>query len=329
MRNLITDVPGITVGNVEDTKVATGVTAVIFDRTAVASVRHGGGAPGSRDTTLLETDMTQSGIDAIVLSGGSLFGLDAAGGVLSHLRGQRRGFILAGINIPIVSQSIVFDLVNGGDKAWGHKPPYWDLGLEAARRAGADFALGSVGGGYGATTANLKGGLGSASMITESGYTVGAIVIVNAIGMTTVGSGPHFWAAPYERNGEFGGLGWPAPLPEDALRLRVKGDGPATTIAVVATDAVLTKAEAKRMAIMADDGLGKAVRPAHASFDGDTVYGAATGRKPLANPPRDISEIGLAAGDCLARACARAIYEATALPFAGALPAWRDRFGRP
>ncbi|HRJ69218.1 MAG TPA: P1 family peptidase [Beijerinckiaceae bacterium] len=327
MRNLITDVPGVSVGNVEDEKVATGVTAVIFDKTAVCSVRHGGGAPGSRDTTLLETDMTQQGIDAVVLSGGSLFGLDAAGGVLSHLREQGRGFMLAGITIPIVSQSIVFDLVNGGDKAWGHKPPYWNLGIEAARRAGKDFALGSAGGGYGATTANLKGGLGSASMVTASGYTVGAIVIVNAIGMATIGDTPHFWAAPYEQNREFGGLGWPAAIPDAALALRVKGDAPATTIALVATDALLTKAEAKRIAIMADDGLGKAIRPAHAAFDGDTIYAASTGRKVMANPMRDLTEIGLAAGDCLARAIARGVYEATALPFPGALPAWKDRFG--
>ena len=327
MRNLITDVPGVSVGNVEDEQVATGVTAIIFDQTAIASVRHGGGAPGSRDTTLLETDMTQQGVDAIVLSGGSLFGLDAAGGVLSHLRSQRRGFILAGITIPIVSQSIIFDLVNGGNKAWGHKPPYWEMGLDAARRAGPDFALGSVGGGYGATTANLKGGLGSASMVTDSGYTVGAIAIVNAIGMATIGDTPHFWAAPYERDGEFGGIGWPASIPDAALRLRVKGDAPATTIAVVATDAILTKAEAKRIAIMADDGLGKAIRPAHAAFDGDTVYAASTGRKALANPLRDLSEIGLAAGDCLARAIARGVYEARALLFPGSLPAWKDRFG--
>ena len=231
--------------------------------------------------------------------------------------------------MPIVSGAILFDLLNGGDKDWGRMPPYADLAYQAALDAGDSFKLGTVGAGYGATTANLKGGLGSASALTPSGFTVGAVVAVNAIGAATMGDGPHFWAAPYELGSEFGGLGMPSLPSPDALRLRVKGDAPATTIACVATDAVITKAQARRLAIMANDGLSHAIRPAHAPIDGDTVFFAGTGRQPLGdNMLRDVTEIGVAAADCLARAVARGIHAAKALPFAGALPSWGDRFGR-
>lgn len=326
--NLITDVPGVRVGNAVDARVATGVTVILLDAPNVASGVVRGGAPGGRDTALLEPEMAVPGVDAVVLSGGSLFGLDAAGGVVNYLRQQGIGIKIGNAAIPIASQAITFDLMNGGDKSWGRKPPYWDLGWEAAERASAGaFPLGTQGGGYGATTANLKGGLGSASMTTRSGFAVGAIAVVNAVGTATIGDGPHFWAAPYERGHEFGGRGLPAPIPPDALALRMKGGGPpSTTVALVVTDAVLTKSQAKRLAIMADDGLARAIRPAHAPMDGDTVIAAALLRKPLQNEAIDLTEIGLAAADCLARAIARGVYEATALPFAGALPAWRDKF---
>jgi L-aminopeptidase/D-esterase-like protein len=328
--NLITDVPGISVGHAEDAAVATGVTAILLEGANVASGTTRGGAPGGRDTALLEPEMTVQGLDAVVLSGGSLFGLDAAGGVVSSLRARGKGLIIGTARVPIVSQAITFDLLNGGNKDWGRMPPYWELGWRAAEAAaGTAFALGTVGGGYGATTATLKGGLGSASATTSSGFAVGAIVVVNAVGSATVGDGPHFWAAPYERNGEFGGLGMPASLPAGALHMRIKGLAPpSTTIAFVATDAVMTKAQAKRLALMADDGLSRAIRPAHAPMDGDTVIAAAMLRKPMRDEPIDLTEIGLVAADCLARAAARAVYEATALPFAGALPAWRDKFAK-
>jgi L-aminopeptidase/D-esterase-like protein len=326
--NLITDVAGLRVGHAHDARVASGVTVILIDRDNVASGVTRGGAPGSRDTTCLEPEMTVQGIDAIVLSGGSLFGLDAAGGVVNALRGKGIGFRIGGIYVPIAVQAITFDLVNGGDKAWGRKPPYWDLGWQATEAASPGvFALGSVGGGYGVTTATLKGGVGSASAVTPSGFTIGAIVLVNAVGSATIGDGPHFWAAPYEVGAEFGGRGLPAHITPDDLRLRMKGGGPpSTTIALVATDAVMTKAEAKRLAHMADDGLARAVRPAHAPMDGDTVITVAMCAKPMTHPAH-LTELGLAAGDVLARAIARGVYEATALPFAGALPAWRDRFG--
>ncbi|MBX9740110.1 MAG: P1 family peptidase [Beijerinckiaceae bacterium] len=327
MRNLITDVAGLRVGNATDMALASGVTALLFDGPAVASIAIGGGAPGTRDTSLLEPGMTVETVDALVLSGGSAFGLDAMGGVQAFLREQGRGFPVRDIRVPIVPGAILFDLLNGGDKAWGRHSPYRDLGYEAAVAAGLDFDLGSCGAGTGATTVDVKGGLGSASAATPAGFTVGALVAVNAIGSGLVGPGPHFWAAPYERDGEFGGRGWPASMP-DLSNAAVKGTAPEnTTIAIVATDAALTRAQAKRMAMMAQDGMGRALRPAHAAFDGDLVMSAATGARMVAPEPGDLVDIGVAAADCLARAIARALYEARALPFAGALPAWRDLFG--
>ncbi len=328
--NLLTDIPGLKVGHAHDERVATGVTVVLIETDNVASGVTRGGAPGSRDTALLEPEMTRQAIDAVVLSGGSLFGLDAAGGVVNNLRARGVGFRIGSVNVPIAVQAITFDLLNGGDKSWGRKPPYWDLGWQAtdAARAG-DFSLGSVGGGYGVTTATLKGGVGSASVVTASGFRVAAIVVVNAVGTTTVGDSAHFWAAPYEVGTEFGGRGLPQHFSADDLRLRMKGGGPpSTTIALVATDAVMTKAEAKRLAHMADDGLARAVRPAHAPMDGDTVIAVATLTKPMTHAAH-LTEIGMAAGDCLARAIARGVFEATALPFERALPSWRDRFGGP
>ena len=162
-RNLLTDVAGISVGHADDARLGSGVTAIVFDRPAVASVSILGGAPGSRDTELLAPHNTVSAVDAIVLSGGSAFGLDAAGGVQAALREQGRGLRVGTALVPIVPQAIVFDLANGGDKDWGVFSPYRDLGYAAARAIGREFALGSVGGGMGATTATVKGGLGSAS----------------------------------------------------------------------------------------------------------------------------------------------------------------------
>ena len=327
-RNAITDVAGVSVGQAEDRRVATGVTAVIFDAPATASIAVGGGAPGLRDAALLEPGMLVDQVDAIVLSGGSAFGLDAPGGVQAVLRGQGRGFRVRDARVPIVPGAILFDLLNGGDKAWDDEPLYWQLGRAAAQRASLDVALGSVGAGLGATTANLKGGIGTASSITRSGFIVGAIAAVNAIGSATIGSGPHFWAAPFEQGEEFGGHGWPQALPADALAIRIKGAALVnTTIAVVATDAALTKAECKRLAVMAQDGLAKALRPTHAAMDGDTVFAAATARAAPPPTPVDLVEIGTLAADCVARAIARGIYEADSLPFPGALPSWRDRFG--
>lgn len=327
MRNLITDVPGLRVGHAHDAGLASGVTTVVFDTPATASISIQGGAPGVRDTALLEPEMTVEGVDALVLSGGSGFGLDSVGGVQAALRQQGRGFQVGRYRIPIVPGAILFDLGNGGDKNWDRMPPYWELGFASLSAAGLDFALGTAGAGFGATTADLKGGVGSASAVTRTGYLVGALVAVNALGQTTVGDGPHFWAAPFERGQEFGGLGTPGDW-STTTDLRVKGHVPEnTTIAVVATDAPLTKAQCKRLAVMAHDGMARAIRPSHAALDGDLVFAAATARAAEIPTVRQLTEIGSLAADCLARAIARAVYEAAALPFADALPSWRDRFG--
>lgn len=329
--NLITDVAGLRVGNAHDPALASGVTAILVDRPNVASVHVGGGAPGSRDTTLLEPEMTVEGVDAVVLAGGSAFGLDAAGGVMGHLRDRGRGLAVGSAVVPIVVQAIVFDLLNGGDKGWRRQPPYWDLGWLAAECAATGrFDLGTAGGGYGATTATLKGGLGSASIVTPSGFSVAALAVVNAVGSATIGNEPNFWAAPYEIDAEFGGLGMPPHSSASSLPLRMKGGLPppsSTTIALVATDAILTKAQAKRLAIMADDGLARSLRPSHASMDGDTVFAVATQRRPLTLEPVQLTEIGQAAADCLARSVARGVFEATALPFPGSPGDWRSQFG--
>lgn len=327
-RNLITDVPGLSVGHAEDERIGSGATVVLFDRPAVASIAVHGGAPGLRDCALLEPEMTVEKVDAITLSGGSVFGLDTMGGVVACLREAGRGFAVRDVNVPIVPGAVLFDLLNGGDKGWGREPVYWHIGYRAAAAAAAEFRLGSVGAGLGATTADLKGGLGSASDITSSGFLVGALVAVNALGQATIGDGPQFWAAPFEKGTEFGSLGWPATFDQGVPKIRIKGDAPEnTTIGIVATDAALTKAQAKRLAVMAHDGMAQALRPAHAALDGDTIFSAATGT--ALEPPslRDLTEIGALAAECIARAIARAIYEATPLPFDGALPSWKQKFG--
>jgi D-aminopeptidase len=327
-RNDITDVAGIRVGHADDARLGSGVTAILFDRPAAAAVDVRGGAPGTRETDLLDAHRTVAQIDAVVLSGGSAFGLDSSAGVQAWLRAQGRGFAIGDIRVPIVCGAALFDLLNGGDKGWGKFPPYRDLGYAAAAAADLDCRLGTAGAGFGATVFGLKGGLGSASAQTRDGFTIGAIVAVNACGSVTVGASRHFWAAPFEQDREFGGCGFPQSVPPDALVPHAKGrPGENTTIALVATDAALDKAQCHQVAVMAQDGLSRAIYPIHTTLDGDTVFAAATGSRPLTAPVSEISEIGAIAANVLARAVARGVYEATALPFPGTPPAWRDRFG--
>jgi D-aminopeptidase len=326
MKNLITDVPGLKVGNAEDARIASGTTAIVFDAPAAAGFAVPGGSPALRDTGLLKPEMTVAGIDAFVLSGGSVFGLDAPGGAIAWLHAQGRGFAVGPARAPIVPSAALFDLDNGGDKDWGRRPPYFDLGWAAAEAAGLDFKLGSVGAGLGATICDLKGGLGSASAISSKGFVVGALAAVNAAGKATRGSSPRFWAAAYERGAEFGELGEGA-LPDDAFVFALKSDDRVnTTLAIVATDAPLDKAQATRLATMATAGFALALRPAHAPSDGDVVFAAATARSALAFEQRDLAEIGALAAECLARAIARGVYEATPLQFAGAKPSWKQKW---
>jgi L-aminopeptidase/D-esterase-like protein len=332
--NLITDVAGVRVGHADDRRLGSGTTTIVFDEPAIAAIDIRGGGPGTREGALLDPTATVERIDAIALSGGSAFGLDAASGVQAWLREQGRGFAVRGARVPIVPGAILFDLLSGGDKEWGRFPPYRELGYSAAMAAagaiaaGGDVALGSVGAGLGATTVNLKGGVGSASAVTRDGLTVGALAVVNAAGSTVIGDGPWFWAAPFEQDAEFGGRGLPSRFPADALAFRTKGGATtSTTLAVVVTDAALSRAQAKRLAVMAQTGLARAIYPVHTPLDGDIVFAATTGRRTLGDPLRGLSELGTVAANALARAVARGVFAAHALPFPDALPSWHDRFG--
>ena len=336
MKNLLTDIAGVRVGHADDARLASGVTAVLFDKPAVAAIDVRGGGPGTREGALLDLANSVERIDAVAMAGGSAFGLEAGGGVQAWLAGQGRGFAVRGAIIPIVPGAIIFDLLNGGDKGWGRFAPYRDLGYTAAaaaaRNTDKNFALGSVGAGLGATTANFKGGLGSASAATPSGVQVAALAVVNAVGTVTVGDGPWFWAAPFELDGEYGDRGLPPSFDPDMLKMRSKGAAAATpventTLVVVVTDAVLTRPQAKRLAMIAQTGFARAIYPVHAPLDGDIVFAAATGEKPI-DPLFGLTELGMVAANVVARAIARGVYEATALPFPDALPAWKDRFGQ-
>ncbi|MCM2398348.1 P1 family peptidase [Rhizobium sp. S95] len=328
LTNLLTDIDGISVGHTTDLALGSGVTAIVFDEPAVASGTVLGGAPGGRETALLDPSMVVEAVDALVLSGGSAFGLDAAGGVQAGLRSIGRGFQVGNTRVPIVPQAILMDLLNGGNKDWGLQSPYRDMGYEAFKAAAkGPFELGTVGAGTGATTATVKGGLGSASAETSSGHRIAAIVAVNAMGSATIGTGRHFWSAPFEQDSEFGGNGMPQDFTASDIALRAKGVNlTATTIGAVVTDAVLTKAQAHRLSIMAHDGLARAVLPAHLPADGDTIFAAATRARPLTDLA-SFMELCHLATIVMARAIARGVYEATALPVENAQPAWRDRFG--
>ena len=323
-RNLITDVPGVLVGNAADDSLKSGATVLTSDRPFVAAVHVMGGAPGTRETDLLAPENTVADIDALVLSGGSAFGLDAAAGVAEGLRNAGRGFLTGSVRIPIVPAAIILDIGRSGGKTDWDEPPWRALGRRALAVASADFRLGTEGAGTGATSANLKGGLGSASAVLESGICVGALAVANPIGQVTVGSGAEFWAAPFEQGDEFGGRGLAA-LPGTPPPTKVEPQG-ATAIAVVATDLALTKSEAKRMAVMAHDGIARAVVPSHTPFDGDLVFAASTGRVQSDSVALDMIRVGHAAASCLARAIARAVYEATPAP-GDSRPTWRQKFG--
>jgi D-aminopeptidase len=329
-RNLITDVAGVRVGHAQDARLGSGVTAIVFEEPAVASIDVRGGGPGTREADMLEPAATVDRIDGIALSGGSAFGLEAGAGMQAWLRERGRGFAVGTARVPIVPGAILFDLLAGGDKDWGRFAPYRDLGYAAAANAAAEFALGSVGAGLGATTVDLKGGIGSAAAMTAGGLAVGALAAVNAAGSAVINGGPWFWAAPFELAAEFGGLGLPAAMPPDALRHRTKGSQrESTTLVVVATDAALTKGQARRLAVMAQTGLARSIYPVHTPLDGDVVFAAATGRKPLADPLLSLSELGTCAANAVARAVARAVFTASALPFGAAMACWQDRFASP
>ena len=330
-RNLLTDVPGILVGSSEDHDVRSGVTVVLPEERSVCGVDVRGGAPGTRETDAGDPSCLVDEVDAVVLSGGSAFGLDAASGVMGWLAQRGRGYAIGRtVRVPIIPSAILFDLTNGGDKNWGDVPPYRKLGATACDRVGKDFALGNAGAGLGATVSfaggdQFNGGLGSASFITEAvsrpPITVAALAAVNPVGNVLMPGTDVFWAWPFEQAGEFGsrlpGSHQVTPPIDDRFPGEVAGN---TTLVVVATDAVLTKAEAKRVAIMAHDGIARAIRPVHTPYDGDTVFVLATGKVPLSDPVADLARIGSLAADCTTRSIARGVYEADDL---SGIPSYR------
>jgi len=327
LNNLITDVPGLAVGNAKDDSLKSGVTVLTAESPFLAAVDVMGGAPGTRETDCLAPDKLVNDVDAIVLAGGSAFGLDAASGVTDALAEKGRGFRVGPVTVPIVPAAIVFDLINGGEKQWTQNP-YSQLGRKALSCAQTEFELGTHGAGTGATTATLKGGLGSASVVLPSGHTVGALVVANPHGSPVVPGTNHFWAAPFEVDNEFGGLGvcthsdpLHEPKNEKLAAYEAKTN---TTIGIVATDATLDKAQAKRFAVAAQDGLARSIVPSHTLFDGDLLFGVSTRQQPLGDDATVMQmALGHAAALCMSRAIARAVYMAEAAPN-DTLPTWRS-----
>ena len=327
-RNLITDIAGIRVGNAHDARIKSGTTVLVADKPFRCAVDVMGGAPGTRETDLLMPDRMVQEVDALVLSGGSAFGLDAASGVADALAKQGRGFSVGPVHVPIVPAAILFDLINGGEKVWDENP-YRALGEQALAGATEDFDIGSAGAGFGATAARVKGGLGSASLVLPNGITIGALVAANPTGQVTMGDSRHFWAAPFEIGDEFGGLGArpeSVPFAESAFTKRDSLEALRnTTIAIVATDATMTKAQLKRMAVAAQDGMAHAISPSHTLVDGDLVFALSTAAVGEATDDLTSLEIGHAAAACLARAIARAAYSARPEP-GDILPTWRETY---
>ncbi|MEE9336111.1 MAG: P1 family peptidase [Granulosicoccaceae bacterium] len=326
-RNLITDVPGVRVGHAHDKIIKTGCTVVVAEQPFVAAVDVMGGAPGTRETDCLDPGRLVTNIDALVLSGGSAFGLDAASGVADALRAAGKGFSIGPVTVPIVPAAIIFDLLNGGDKTWTNNP-YRDLGVEALTETRRDFELGSVGAGYGASCANLKGGLGSASLVLPSGYTVGALVVANPHGSAVVPDGKEFWAAPYEVDKEYGGFGCgdsqPLRMPSNEKMAAYEAMAN-TTLVIVATDAVLNKSQSQRLAVASQDGIARAITPAHTQYDGDLVFAMSTGTREIVDAQRDFVALGHAAAICVSRSIARAVFMAQAMP-GDILPSWAQQF---
>jgi L-aminopeptidase/D-esterase-like protein len=328
-RNLITDIAGIRVGNAENWLALSGTTVILPDAPTVAAIEISGGAPGSRETAVLDPANLVEHVHAVVLSGGSVFGLDAAGSVTIELSRRGIGFTFGTqpVPCPVVPSAVLFDIMNGGAKWPDATPPYHDLGHEALDAASVDFALGNKGAGLGAMAGRLKGGLGSASSRWRD-FTVGAIVAVNSVGSCVIPGTSRLWARDFAIGVEMG----PAQK-RDGARPQAQPlqdskfdpqPGQNTTIAVVATDATLTRIEARRLAIMARDGMARAIRPVHTPFDGDTVFALSTGKKPLPDQrPLALTALGSIAADTLTRAIGRALWTAETV---GGHASYRETF---
>jgi len=317
------------VGHAEDHNVLSGTTVLVADDPLLAVADLRGGAPGSREIDVLDPINLVGRADAIVLSGGSVHGLDAASGVVAALRAKDRGYRMSLVapSAPIVPAAVLFDLANGGNKEWGEESPYRALGRAAFNAAGETFALGNAGAGLGARAGTYKGGLGSASAMTDDGFAIGALAAVNSVGSPLIPGTNVFWAFPFEQHSEFGGrrlkgeIRGELDLPSD---MKVADPSQNTTIAIVAIDADVTAVELKRIAVMATDGFARALRPVHTPFDGDIVFAVTTGRQPVSEPrPHTLMRLGSIASDCLSRAIARGVYEARSI---GIMTSYREFF---
>jgi L-aminopeptidase/D-esterase-like protein len=342
----ITDVAGIAVGHhhrcdadatvgdpdgTPGTGWACGTTVVVAPPGTVGAVDVRGGAPGTRETELLDPANTVRHVDAVVLTGGSAYGLAAADGVMRWLEDNGRGVVMKGGTVPIVPAAVIFDLPVGG---WAHRPTaeFGYLAAAAAAAAGADGATGSAGAGVGARAGVLKGGVGTASVVLDSGVTVGALVVVNSAGEVFDPATGLPWMA--QLTAEFG-LRAPTPEQVAAYAARHADTSPLnTTIAVVATDAALDKSGCRRVAVAAQDGLARAIRPAHTPLDGDTVFVLATGAvavdpspdTPAAMSPDTalVTAVAAAAADCLASAVLAGVLAAESV---AGIPAYRELLG--
>ena len=322
--NRLTDVRGLAVGQAHDPALGSGVTVVLCPDRATCAVAVTGGAPGTRDTDALRPENVVDAVDALVLSGGSVFGLASADAVTRWLSEAGRGLSFAGIRVPLAPAAVLFDLAAGRGADMPGR--YADLARAACAGAGAAVAEGSAGAGFGARAGTLRGGTGTASAVEpDGGATVAALAAVNSLGEVVMPDGLCFWAWPWEQGGEFGGI---APDPAVAGDLAVPmpaldGDTRNTVIAVVATDAALAQADLLRVATMAQDGLARAIRPTHTLFDGDVVFALATGHIRLPGPrPVVVTRLGAMAADCLARAVARGVHRASP---GGRFESWQDR----
>ena len=315
MRNLLTDIKGIKVGNAHDDKIKTGVSVIVPDKPVLCAVDVRGGGPGTRETDALSSDGSVENVHAIVLSGGSVYGLAAADAVCAELGRRRIGYEVAPAPVPvspIVPAAILFDNANGGNKDWGDTPPFAHLGREALANAGADFSLGKAGAGYGAMAGLYAGGLGSASEQIGD-FTLSALIATNPVGSPFMPGTNCPWAWAYEQDGEFGGVRPPKNYqfnpPKDTKLEFLKKAGASTIIGVVATNAKLSHAELRRLSIMAGDGIAMAVSPAHTPLDGDTIFALSTQNQEITgNRAIAISEIGAGLARCVARSIAKAVY---------------------
>ena len=323
--NAITDVDGIRVGNAHDARIRSGVTVILPDHPCVAAADIRGGAPGTRETDLLDSANSVETIHGLVFSGGTAFGLDAASGAVSWLSGQGRGAKVRGISVPIVPAAIIFDSPAGGAQDWHQNPPHRTMAIEACGAASSVIEQGNIGAGFGATAGRLKGGLGTASTLRKDGIQVGALAITNPFGATVVPGSSVFWAAPYEMAGELGHQSaLPRIAPEDMPYGITGMEGANTTLVVVATNLGLNRGQAKRLAIMAQDGLARAIRPVHTPFDGDSVFALATGTlRDVPVTPLLLAAVGLLAADAAARAIAKGVYHAQSL---GDFPSYKEQF---